>query len=58
MENTEDTNIDYDQGTVSAVDLHDSVRRENPLLPQLEKHVFHTVCFHGQNHDIELIGFR
>lgn len=33
MENTEDTNIDYDQGTVSAVDLHDSVRRENPLLP-------------------------
>jgi len=26
-------NIDYEQGTISTVELHDSVRRENPLLP-------------------------
>lgn len=31
MGNPEEKNIDYETGTVSAVDLHDSVRRENPL---------------------------
>lgn len=29
---TEEKNIDYDKGTPSAVKLHDSVRRENPLM--------------------------
>lgn len=33
MASDEQKNIDYEQGTVSAVDLHDSVRRENPLYP-------------------------
>tara|TARA_R110000850_G_scaffold17996_17_gene54635 strand:- start:3105 stop:3878 length:774 start_codon:yes stop_codon:yes gene_type:complete len=33
MANDDQKNIDYKQGTVSTVDLHDSVRRENPLLP-------------------------
>ncbi len=33
MANEEQKNIDYEQGTVSTVDLHDSVRRENPLMP-------------------------
>jgi len=28
-----DKNLDYDRGAVSAIDLHDSVRRENPLSP-------------------------
>ncbi|MAS96873.1 MAG: hypothetical protein CMO55_27090 [Verrucomicrobiales bacterium] len=31
MDSPEEKNIDYETGTVSAVDLHDSVRRENPL---------------------------
>jgi len=33
MANEEQKNIDYEQGTVSTVELHDSVRRENPLMP-------------------------
>ncbi|MEM9283429.1 MAG: cytochrome c [Verrucomicrobiota bacterium] len=33
MPEEEQENLDYKQGTVSTVDLHDSVRRENPLLP-------------------------
>ncbi|MEX2580638.1 MAG: cytochrome c [Verrucomicrobiales bacterium] len=33
MDSPEDQNIDYEQGSVSAADLHDSVRRELPLLP-------------------------
>ncbi|MDF1861886.1 MAG: cytochrome c [Verrucomicrobiales bacterium] len=33
MASEEQKNIDYEQGTVSAVELHDSVRRENPLHP-------------------------
>lgn len=36
MANEEQKNIDYERGTVSAVELHDSVRRENPLLPAEE----------------------
>lgn len=31
MDSNEQKNIDYEQGTVSTVGLHDSVRRENPL---------------------------
>ncbi|HRQ87299.1 MAG TPA: cytochrome c [Bacteroidia bacterium] len=31
MDQAEDKNLDYQQGTVSAVDLHDAVRREDPL---------------------------
>ena len=33
METPDSKNIDYQQGTVSAVDLHDAVRRETPLHP-------------------------
>ena len=33
MASEEEKNIDYEQGTVSTVELHDSVRRENPLMP-------------------------
>ena len=33
MDTPESKNIDYQQGTVSAVDLHDAVRRETPLHP-------------------------
>ncbi|MCG8602198.1 MAG: cytochrome c [Verrucomicrobiales bacterium] len=33
MASEENNNIDYEQGTVSAADLHDSVRRENALHP-------------------------
>ena len=33
MAHEEEKNIDYEQGTVSTVELHDSVRRENPLMP-------------------------
>lgn len=33
MENQGNQNLDYQQGTVSAVDLHDAVRREDPLQP-------------------------
>ena len=33
MASEENNNIDYEQGTVSASDLHDSVRRENALHP-------------------------
>ncbi len=33
MDNPDNKNIDYQQGTVSAVDLHDAVRRETPLHP-------------------------
>jgi len=47
MENSDKTNIDYDQGTVSAVDLHDSVRRENPLLPGEKGPVGVTVLIVG-----------
>ena len=47
MENSDNTNIDYDQGTVSAVDLHDSVRRENPLLPGEKGAVGVTVMIVG-----------
>jgi len=31
MDNAEGKNLDYQQGTVSAVDIHDAVRRETPL---------------------------
>lgn len=33
METPDSKNIDYQQGTVSAVDLHDAARREDPLHP-------------------------
>jgi len=33
MDTPDSKNIDYQQGTVSAVDLHDAVRRETPLQP-------------------------
>jgi mono/diheme cytochrome c family protein len=33
MDTPDSKNIDYRQGTVSAVDLHDAVRRETPLHP-------------------------
>jgi mono/diheme cytochrome c family protein len=33
MASEEQKNIDYEQGTVSAVELHDSIRREQPLPP-------------------------
>tara|TARA_B100000927_G_scaffold55594_3_gene42539 strand:- start:1060 stop:1830 length:771 start_codon:yes stop_codon:yes gene_type:complete len=33
MANEEDKNIDYERGKVKTVELHDSVRRENPLMP-------------------------
>ncbi len=33
MDPAEDKNLDYQQGTVSTVDLHDAIRREDPLRP-------------------------
>ena len=39
MGSPEEKNIDYETGTVSAVDLHDSVRRENALAPAGEGRV-------------------
>src|SRR5690606_40694558 len=33
MDPAEDQNLDYQQGTVSTVDLHDAIRREDPLQP-------------------------
>jgi len=33
MDPSEDKNLDYQQGTISAVDMHDAIRREDPLLP-------------------------
>lgn len=33
MDKSDNKNLDYQQGTISAVDLHDAVRREHPLHP-------------------------
>jgi mono/diheme cytochrome c family protein len=33
MDPAEDKNLDYQQGTISTVELHDSIRRETPLHP-------------------------
>ncbi|MBL9157878.1 MAG: cytochrome c [Verrucomicrobiales bacterium] len=33
MDPAEDKNLDYQQGTISTVELHDSIRRESPLHP-------------------------
>jgi len=33
MDPADDKNLDYQQGTISTVELHDSIRRETPLLP-------------------------
>jgi mono/diheme cytochrome c family protein len=33
MEPSDDKNLDYQQGTINTVDLHDAIRREDPLQP-------------------------
>ncbi len=33
MEPADDKNLDYQQGTINTVELHDAIRREDPLLP-------------------------
>ena len=33
MEPSDDKNLDYHQGTISTVELHDAIRREDPLQP-------------------------
>lgn len=33
MDPSDDKNIDYQKGTISTVDLHDAIRREDPLQP-------------------------
>jgi mono/diheme cytochrome c family protein len=33
MEPSDDKNLDYQQGTISTVELHDAIRREDPLQP-------------------------